>query len=296
MHGAATTNDILRELSLDGYGISSDILARIKGRVALVESEVRDINATAQKALKANEKVRWGRAKLMVVGKAAAGKTSTIRTLLNQPFNPSHDSTIGVQLTLMRTRDWKERMHLGDAELGEQFVKYKYRRQSVVNRVSRRMSELGSRVSESRVSESRKPKFRKSESQVSEYRKSETRKSVEHRASMRFNEENIAKANRTSLRVRVKKQAGSPDEEVSFTIWDYGGQEVFYALHHLFLTQYGVYVLVFDMREVLGKDSFAEVLEAEKFENLASQEDALNTLRFWIDSIRLHAPSVNVAL
>lgn len=29
--------------------------------------------------------------------------------------------------------------------------------------------------------------------------------------------------------------------------WDYGGQEVFYALHHLFLTRFGVYCVLFNM-------------------------------------------------
>ncbi|GBG35178.1 NACHT, LRR and PYD domains-containing protein 1, partial [Hondaea fermentalgiana] len=283
---AIETNDILQKFSLDGYKISSDILARIRDRATLVQRETFEINATAHEALKANEKVHWGRTKLMVVGKAAAGKTSTIRTLLNQPFNPSHDSTIGVQLTLMRTRDWKERMKVCDADLGEQFAKYKYHRQILVEGVSQIKPDLESRVSDPRMSGS----------QASESRKSESRESVEHRASMRFNEEDIAKVIRPPLLVQVKKQTGTPDEEVSFTIWDYGGQEVFYALHHLFLTQYGIYVLVFDMREVLGKDRFAKVLDEKEFENLASQEDALNTLRFWIDSIRLHAPSVNVAL
>lgn len=35
----------------------------------------------------------------------------------------------------------------------------------------------------------------------------------------------------------------SDDYQLSFSIWDYGGQRVFYTLHHLFLTEYGVYLL-----------------------------------------------------
>ena len=33
------------------------------------------------------------------------------------------------------------------------------------------------------------------------------------------------------------------DYDLSFSIWDYGGQKVFYTLHHLFLTEFGVYLL-----------------------------------------------------
>lgn len=35
----------------------------------------------------------------------------------------------------------------------------------------------------------------------------------------------------------------SDNYHLSFSIWDYGGQRVFYTLHHLFLTKFGVYLL-----------------------------------------------------
>ncbi|GBG34317.1 Leucine-rich repeat serine/threonine-protein kinase 2 [Hondaea fermentalgiana] len=274
----ATSNNPLRMRhsnminSLDREYISADILARIESRVKLVKNELDDLKVVALEALKANEKVRWGRAKLMVVGKGAAGKTSTIRTLLNQPFNPDHDSTIGVDLRLMRTRDWRERRTITDADLGEQFAKFKYRQQSNVQRVSNRMPAGMTQLPSSHES------------------------SALRRAPMLFDEEEVVKAVSTPLRLQVKNQTAKTDEEVSFTIWDYGGQEVFYALHHLFLTQYGVYVLVFDMREVLGKEHFQDILEKDDLEKLASQEQALETLRFWIDSIHLHAPNAHIAL
>jgi len=39
------------------------------------------------------------------VGKGAAGKASTARMLLNQLFVEEHDSTDGVDLKLIRSRD-----------------------------------------------------------------------------------------------------------------------------------------------------------------------------------------------
>ncbi|GBG24618.1 Leucine-rich repeat serine/threonine-protein kinase 2 [Hondaea fermentalgiana] len=270
---ALESNEILQGLGLSWRRISPDILARIEARVNLVEDELKGLRTAAYKALLADEKVRWGRAKLMVVGKGAAGKTSTIRTLLGQSYNPDHDSTIGVELKLMRTRDWKERKQFGDADLGEQFAKCKYRRQD---------------VAEGLLQHSSKDDLNPTES---------SRKSTSSRASMVFfDKSEIAKAVRTPLRLHIKKQADKPDEEISFTIWDYGGQEVFYALHHLFLTQYGVYVLVFDMREILGKERVKDRIDEIEYTKLASQEDSLETLRFWIDSIRLHAPDANIAL
>ncbi|GBG24034.1 Leucine-rich repeat serine/threonine-protein kinase 2 [Hondaea fermentalgiana] len=262
---ALESNDILKKLG---------ILTRIGTQVKLVNDELNALSAAAQEALEADEKVRWGRAKLMVVGKGAAGKTSTIRTLLGQPYNPDHDSTIGVDLKLMRTRDWEERKHVGGADLGEQFAKYKYRQQDVAKDPSRHSS-----------------------NDVVSPPQSLGNKSTSTSASMAsFGDKEIAKAVSTPLRLHIKQQADKPDEEISFTIWDYGGQEVFYALHHLFLTQYGIYMLVFDMREVLGKERFREKLDEKEYAKLALQEDSLETLRFWIDSIRLHAPDASIIL
>lgn len=49
-------------------------------------------------------------AKLMVVGEGGAGKSSTVRTLLGQPFNPDWDSTIGANLIQAKAKkkEWRE--------------------------------------------------------------------------------------------------------------------------------------------------------------------------------------------
>lgn len=45
----------------------------------------------------------WLRSKLMVVGRGAAGKTNTVRSLIGRPLNPEWDSTVGVELTEIST-------------------------------------------------------------------------------------------------------------------------------------------------------------------------------------------------
>lgn len=60
------------------------------------------------------------------------------------------------------------------------------------------------------------------------------------------------------------------------SVFDYGGQPVFNVIHHLFLTQNGVYVLVFNM-EWLALT-----------EDTAAHQKCLNFLSFWINSIILH--------
>ena len=72
---------------------------------------------------------------------------------------------------------------------------------------------------------------------------------------------------------------GEEDNAVEFYIWDYGGQSVFYTLHHLFLTEHGVYCFVFDLTRVLKEDT-----------------EALQFLQFWIDSVQLHAAEAKALL
>lgn len=48
---------------------------------------------------------------------------------------------------------------------------------------------------------------------------------------------------------KLSADVAKEKDSVSISIWDFGGQRVFQTLHHLFLTRYGVYLLVFSMRE-----------------------------------------------
>jgi len=70
-------------------------------------------------------------------------------------------------------------------------------------------------------------------------------------------------------------------EQLVLSLWDFGGQEVFYAMHHIFLTETGVYIVVFDMRELL---------------DISTRERARKFLLFWLRSIRLHAPTAPLLL
>jgi len=69
----------------------------------------------------------------------------------------------------------------------------------------------------------------------------------------------------------------------SFKIWEYAGNPAFHSVHHLFMTQMGIYLIVFDMTELLSED------ENVLFEAKAS-------LFNWIKMVRLHAPEAPVLL
>lgn len=210
-------------------------------------------------ALSKDKKVQWGKAKLMVLGKAGAGKTSTIRTLLSQAFVSEHESTIGVDLKLIRTKDWKEeRIGYQASDLCEDLAKQQL---------------LGGRMSIPR-----RPK--KSLATLLAPRRSD-------KPTLKIEPDEVATPYRANMKLKLEERGRLQVEEyISFTVWDYGGQEVFYALHHLFLTKYGVYVIVFDMRELIGKHQFQD---SPDYESMGDTNEALNTIQFWLESVRLHA-------
>jgi len=65
-----------------------------------------------------------------------------------------------------------------------------------------------------------------------------------------------------------------------YHIWDYGGQRVFYSLHHLFMTKYGVYLIIFDMSQIMDKDT-------------ETKDSCLLYIRFWLNSVWAHARRVD---
>ena len=53
-------------------------------------------------------------------------------------------------------------------------------------------------------------------------------------------------------RVKLTRQASSRFKkeavpEVDFNVWDFGGQSVFHSTHKLFITQFALYVVMYDM-------------------------------------------------
>ena len=216
-------------------------------------------------AAAAGDRAPWGRAKLMVVGQGRAGKTSTVRRLLNQGFNEKEASTLGVQTEQQFSVDLSRTVNGFVPVTGDEddFV----RRQ--VAKVAHMRYKNGGVAQHGEGQTLAMPAFHKEVTEEGEEGGLEDDDELP--------EEDVARRYSESMIGTVMN--GEDETTVQLTIWDYGGQKVFYALHHLFLTELGVYVLVFDMREVLEKE-----------------DKAIEYLRFWLKSITLHAPSAPIVL
>eukprot|EP00808_Paulinella_micropora_P024184 g83367.t1 len=65
-------------------------------------------------------------------------------------------------------------------------------------------------------------------------------------------------------------------DELSLSLWDMGGQDVFHSLHHLFLKRGALFLVLFDMRELVeGADP-------------KQKQECLSHLRFWLRSLETH--------
>eukprot|EP00924_Labyrinthula_sp_SR-Ha-C_P005960 snap_masked-scaffold_14-processed-gene-10.39-mRNA-1 protein AED:0.16 eAED:0.54 QI:0/-1/0/1/-1/1/1/0/971 len=201
-------------------------------------------------AVRTNATAPFSRSKLMVVGVGRAGKSSTIKRLLGQPFDSEEPSTRGCDLKLSNVTHshkgtWGEALHDED-----HFVSHL---QGAINKSKRIETNQGVGGSEG------KKEIDLDEGEIINYGE-------------RF--------------LRAKAVGGEEGEEgrkLGFTIWDFGGQTIFYSLHHLFLTEYGCYLVVFNANLVLIDEN-------------GSRKTEIEYLKFWLNSKKLHAPKAPLLL
>jgi len=266
--------------------------------------------------LNGNDRIPWNRSRLMLVGRGKAGKTATVRSIIGQHFVESWDSTVGAEVSELErsSHGWKK---LNDAEssadhssrfaaqiilqskllsespgeslLGirsgmqimagknkKPILKYVFKRPSRIlyrgaKNVSSKMGSPGKGSSNgSTNSVTSNPMF------IQPDRTDESRSERQSDAQS-LNQIPIAREFNDKLFLEAKRNK----DTLTLSVWDFGGQDVFFSMHHIFLTKTGIYLLVFDIREVLQTDT---------------REEALDNMSFWLRSINLHAPSAPVML
>jgi len=231
----------------------------------------------------------WNRSKLMVIGQGRAGKTATVRALQGQSFVPDLESTIGASLTETHIRiegaKWneprKDSGHNYAVDLAARFLQ-------LSSKVNLKDVERDERTSETNpISDSSGRQSGRSAVFGVTIESGESRGEPA--------QANGTAGNSTASNKPVIKFSGLDDDNpfkhdllirsrtdkdaLRFSIWDYGGQKVFYTLHHLFLTRFGVYLLIFNMNELLLKT-----------------EESVDYLKFWLNSKKIHAPSAPLFL
>mmetsp|Transcript_15871 Transcript_15871/g.20336 ORF Transcript_15871/g.20336 Transcript_15871/m.20336 type:complete len:822 (+) Transcript_15871:462-2927(+) len=302
---ALEANTSLTELSVPA-NVHSGIIGKIKARIL---STRRTQKRKFLEALKSDEKAPLNRSRLMFVGQGKAGKSATVRSLLGKGFNPDWDSTIGAdiseRMTSSATSKWRNPDDLKGDFTSRFAARLMVAHSNTRNRPNAKAtaqvgktkektnlvlpSHINKMLNEEAINDSTKT----TNATVSNDPESARIRNVQH------NESSSGRI-RPSLKntsVQVKQE---PNDEIvrefeeklfldakrdvnslTLSLWDFGGQQVFYAMHHIFLTQSGVYILLFDMRELLEP---------------TKREEASKYLLFWLRSVKLHAPKASLIL
>ncbi|CAE8739352.1 unnamed protein product [Polarella glacialis] len=245
---------------------------------ALAQSEL--ARAAFREALRLG-KVRPRTLKLMFVGQGRAGKTSTLKALTGQTFQPNEESTHGLHATMPLVRavtldvrsalvsQWqvvaRSEHEIHGAELERSCAQY----------VAERMRDVDS-----------------SEALQAEPDGGEA-----------WPEDGITKMSVDLVaRLIQNNESGLDDEEdepVMLKTWDFGGQREYYVMHHLFLTNRGIYLVVTRLDSWLVPN--LETPEGEESPAVTGEdggafEPPLEALTFWLSSIHVHAPDAMILI
>jgi GTPase SAR1 family protein len=231
----------------------------------------------------------WNRSKIMLVGQGRAGKTALARSMMGEPFRET-PSTIGGELFEREIRE-------GSVKGGKlaEHKRPKKELEWMIAKTGMRQSALASDTKDNmnHVDNDAFPTTNRNYKPVlaSVLGGSGFKNDNPELCSV---EETVNCVNANINKVRVKKiestdvntdllykcftdnlSRGNHMTKLTVSLCDFGGQDVFNALHAFFMTRCGVYMLVFDMELFLSKD--------EK-----DRESCQQNVKFWMNSIAMH--------
>lgn len=239
-------------------------------------------------------KVRPRTLKLMFVGQGRAGKTSTLKALTGQGFNSQEESTHGLHAAMPLVQaagaqgstsldvqsalvsQWqvlhRSEHEIHGAELERTCAQY------VVERIRDTPAAAAGQSGDTNLS------FFPGEADAEEADEVTSKMCVD-------------------LVARMIDNDGPEDEEhekVMLKTWDFGGQREYYVMHHLFLTNRGIYLVVTRLDAWLSSAALDgpedERLSAETGEDGGAFEPPLEALTFWLSSIHVNAPDALILI
>ena len=256
------------------------------------------MNAAFERVKQQGGSVKWRRAKTMYGGQGAVGKTSTANALVHVPCSPTQSSTRGVtRMDILRreVEGWQIREPRPDeldhhvacvvAEAMEGDVKGKGKKPSAAEvKEVKPHSEAVAAVSallEKAVQEKKPPSTTTTPPPPRIPTPPPPTPSSQPQTPPLPPIQPVMQQLREDLVLRYRDRRGREGDQIVLSVWDCGGQEVFYDLHHLFLTKFSVYQAVFNM-DLMASPS--------------TQGECLRVLIFWLNSVYVHAEGAPVIL
>ena len=279
-----------------------------------------EINLRGRLALEAYNKAltkgkaRVKRVPIMLIGQDYSGKTSLKNSLLGKPFNPDEDSTVGIDVDpshfKVTTQIWKAGENSGNAQ-GTDAVEALSFEHHTARLVAEHLKEEKKHVHE--VGSMKVMKSGSSDvSSLSNSALLSSPSSDTSRSSTEFIDDGKRVPDASSdptlrgkehpplastkipdeVATLIKKllqevEKVSDEEDIYSVLWDFGGQNVYYATHPLFITARAMYLLVFDLsrdpheraKPVVKQGMYKKILDSH------GAKVNLDYLNFWMTSV-----------
>jgi GTPase SAR1 family protein len=265
------------------------------------KSEKERLKEEMEEAMR-NGTTEWGRCKLMLVGPGRAGKTALANTVIGRPFEHT-ESTIGINeltcdvkhIASGENGKWGER-DKGGKEFEAGVAKAiaasrnadsskKESKKDIVNIANDRFKPLNEEEEKGGEENGKARTLGDEEDKtMNTMNEATTEKNVSDTKTTEGEHKPITSGNPNAdgdegldnmLVMKMLAESISTESNITISIFDYGGQSVFNVIHHLFLTRYGVYVLVFNMEWLASEASGA-------------RSRCLSYLKFWLNSVLMH--------
>jgi len=228
-------------------------------------------------AMRSGDPVQLMRGKVMLVGDGGHGKSSTMRSLLREPFVAEHISTVVGEVHQVTTRGWlrvADEVAYDLKTVGNRMAAHRIKGKS--NKTAKLLRMSLQHVKEKAVQVTRTIQG----ASVPQPVKPVTPPAQKERPSVVESDFITTVANDKFDEKLVNEEMENEAPPLTLMFYDFGGQAVFHTLHHLFLTRYGVYLVIFDMRKLLNDE----------------KTKAMEEIEFWLRSINAHAPGAHIFL
>eukprot|EP00924_Labyrinthula_sp_SR-Ha-C_P004629 augustus_masked-scaffold_1-processed-gene-6.40-mRNA-1 protein AED:0.45 eAED:0.45 QI:0/-1/0/1/-1/1/1/0/780 len=246
------------------------------------------------------------RSKVMFIGAGRSGKTATVNSLLGVPFEKQWKSTIGAELREGRVNDkegWVKTDPKKMFNMSEEFAarvaldQIEEMKETIAKENNLVVAEGQNLKGETALMAVEKTQDdEEAEASFNPFKELDTEKKENEQQEVDSEDEDEDAPKSGAVKTvampapmqrapgtggpgkvinyaNVMEGAKIARDTVKFSLYDFGGQRIFYSLHHLFLTKKGVYVLLFDMRLMLREPTLCR-----------------RYLNFWLNSLALHAP------
>lgn len=227
-----------------------------------------EIKARGPDAIRAyNDAITGGvekpfRSKLMIVGQGRAGKSSVLCSVTGQPFDEQQLTTNLMELCDIDAGTWKLK---GDAD--------DYDASDYDHATARHVLNQIRSISTPTVEHSSIPRASPTQTSTTSSSSAEAVLQEERAATKVLTSHQLTPK---TISLITKYSAEEADAPFTLNTWDFAGQDIYYSIHPIFISNRAIYLVAFSLQEAV--DCIAK-----------NSTDWLHYLDFWINSISHYA-------